>query len=216
MKRRHSDDDRFAQLQGQLLQLQRQLAQLQRQSEQQQRQLAQEQRQLAQQQRQLQGQLAQQQGQIGIMGRDIKFLTTQRAITVSNQVLYEFIGEQPRHGQPCNFFSGLSDSKVMQDMLKIAFPHCGCDRQRTVLLRRFDNLADQRNAIAHPALQKANVSWEIRHLLEILNREQADGALDELQQTSLWILSRVDAIRACQSYPFGSTHHQRKVFDVPR
>jgi len=215
MKRRHSDDDRFAQLQGQLLQLQRQLAQLQRQSEQQQRQLAQEQRQLAQQQRQLQGQLAQQQGQIGIMGRDIKFLTTQRAITVSNQVLYEFIGEQPRHGQPCNFFSGLSDSKVMQDMLKIAFPHCGCYRQRTALLRRFDNIA---NAIAHPALitHEGHVPWEIRHLLEILNREEANGTLDELQQTSLWILSRIDDIRACQSYPFGSTHQQRKAFLGPR
>ena len=200
---RDRDDDRFAQLQGQLLQLQGLFVQ-------QQGQLAQHQRQLAQHQRQL----AQQQGQIGIMGRDIKFLTTQRAITVSHQVLYEFIGEQPRHGRPCNFFSGLSDSIIMQDMLKKAFPFCRCARQRTELLRRFDNLADQRDAIAHPALitHEGHVRWEIGHLLEILRREEANGTLDELQQTSLWILSSIDVIRACRSYPFGSTHQERKLF----
>ena len=194
--------------------IKRQIAGLVRDRNEDRRQLAQQQGQLAQQQgllAQQQGQLAVQRGQINIMERDIKYLITQRAVTVSTQVLYEFIGEQPRRGQPCNFFSGLNKSKPMVEMLKGAFPLFQCSRARSDLLRRFDELADGRNSIAHPALDTNPVYWEIRHMLEFLRREQAKGTLDQLQETSLWILLSIDQIRACRPYPFGIGHQERQL-----
>ena len=149
------------------------------------------------------------QQQIGDLQHDVKYLATQRAVTVATQVMYEFIGEQPRRGYPSNLFSGLRHSVLMTEMLKNVFRRFQGSRSREELLMRFDSLADKRNATAHPALDAPCTSWKIRDLLAILHREQAKARLDDLQETSLWILSNVDDIRACRAYTFGLSHHQR-------
>ena len=145
---------------------------------------------------------------------DVSYLIAQRAITFANQALYEFIGEQPRRSQPCNFFSGLLDSALMRKMLKEVF---GCDdrRSRSNMLDHFDSLADGRHVIAHPNLMH-HMEWELNKLLPILRREQAVGRLHGIGQTALLVLEKFSRLRDFKPYfPPGLGHAGRLAYVWP-